>query len=277
MANPDTAKQDVQTTVTHPYETVPMLLATGQGRSGTTVLTKALAEHHQVYSNRVESNVMHDVLDAGHRSSSMTSRISQMVVPRAEHDLVFRRMLFALLFPTDGWDQDELPAAVSTFSAMDIGPAEFAVESFSGIHFANIIRNGIEVVSSRMAHRVMGSQTFENQCTAWAAGRRMVQWGEGRDDFTLIRHEDLLDETACRDTFDHLFQRSGLPHDKSSADYVLKFRRNQTHYEHESDEDKKDLTKRLNRWEVWTKEQRKMFVDICGETMEFYGYSIPAF
>ena len=221
---------------------------------------------------------MNDVLHAGFRSSTIQSRIRQMVLPRADHDRVFKRMLYELLFPTHAWDEQHngtLPAALSTFSGMNPESAEFAVQSLSGIHFANIVRNGIEVVASRMAHRVMKQHPFEDQCKAWACGQAMAQWGEGREDFTLIRHEELLEEWTCRKTFENLFQRCGLAHDESAANYILNTKRNQTSYQQESDQ-QTDLSDRQQRWNFWTDQQKQTFRDLCGETMDFFGYSIPA-
>lgn len=259
----------------HPYAEVPLLLATGQGRSGTTVLTKALAEHTGVYSNRVESNVMKDVLLAGRASSTMPSRVRQMVLPRSQHDLVFRGMLLHLLFPANNWESEQPPLAISTFSAMNAEAAEFAIRVFPRIHFANIVRHGVEVVASRMVHRALGKHPFEEHCHAWAASREMADWGAEREDFTLIRHESLLEEHTCRQTFAELFERAGLKHDEATVDYVLNQKFNQTSYDHESG-DQDDLTRRQDRWDHWSESQQATFIDICGSTMEFFGYQLPA-
>jgi Sulfotransferase family len=259
----------------HSLDEIRWLVVTGQGRSGTTALTKAVAEHPQVCSNRVESNVMKDVLLAGHSSSSVESRVRQMVLPREEHDRVFRQMLTRLLFPQHLWSRDEPPKRLSTFSAMSADAADFAVAALPGIHIANIVRNGIEVVASRMAHRVLGSHSFEHNCMAWAAAMDMAKWGNERDDFTLIRHDQLLNPHTCRKSMSVLQVRAGLDPSDSMAEYLLSQQRNQTTYDSESPEQAGDLSRRIERWTQWSDAQRSMFEDICAPVMEYFGYSIP--
>jgi hypothetical protein len=258
------------------FNGIPWLLATGQGRSGTTVLTRALAAHPRICSNRVESNVLKDVLLAGHASCTMPSRQRQMVLSRSDHDEAFRRFVTGLLFPARLWSEpEEPPAALSTFSAMNPDAADYAATILPGIHFANIVRNGVEVVASRMVHHTLGQHTFDEHCIAWAAAAEMVQWGSGRDDFTLIRHEDLLDADCCRRAFGRLLERAGLPHDERCANYVLETRRNQTTWTHESPGESGTLERRVDRWRHWTDEQRETFRRICGAAMDYFGYRMP--
>ena len=261
--------------VSHAFENVPLLLATGQGRSGTTVLTKSLAAHPEIYSNLVESNVLNDVCVAGRNSSTMPSRIRQMVLPREQHDLVFRRMLLDLLFPADRWDGEHPPSTLSTFSAMTPEAAEFAITVFPGIHFANIVRHGVEVVASRMVHRTLGQQSFEDHCHAWANAQQMAEWGADRPEFTLVRQEHLLKRESCERAFATLFSRAGVREDSACTDYVMEHRYNQTRYDGEPDENNADLSTRIERWNKWSDRQRDTFVKICGPTMDYFGYPIP--
>ena len=259
----------------NPFDEIRWLVVTGQGRSGTTALTKAVAEHPHVCSNRVESNVMKDVLLAGYSSSKVESRIRQMVLPREEHDRVFRQMLTRLFFPQSLWSRDEPPQRLSTFSAMSADAADFAVAALPGIHFANIVRNGVEVVASRMAHRVLGKHSFEHNCMAWAAALDMARWGNDRQDFTLIRHEQLLSPDTCRESMRLLQVRAGLNPSDSVAEYLLSQQRNQTTYDSESLDQAGDLSRRIERWTHWSADQRAMFEDICAPVMKYFGYSIP--
>ena len=180
-----------------------------------------------------------------------------MVLSPDQHDAVFRKMLTDLLFPKSLWDKPEMPAALSTFSAMDPDAAEFAVQIFPEIHFANIVRNGIEVVASRSVHRVLGQHSFEEQCLAWAAAVDMVHWGRERHDFSVIRHEDLLEEESCRAAVDQLLNRAGLASSQAVADHFLTQRRNQTSMELESEEEAADLSLRHKRWQAWDRRAAK--------------------
>ncbi len=259
----------------HPLENIRLILVTGQGRSGTTVLTKALAAHPDIYSNRVESNVMLQVLEVVQTNLTKKSHVAQMQVTRERHDLLFRCLLLHLQFPVENSDFPQKPSAISTYSAIRPDLTEYASAIFPGMHFVCIVRNGIEVVSSRMAHRNMRVHAFDDQCRAWAVAPKMVRWGEGRTDFSLIRQEQLLDPESCRATFSDLFEQVGLDDHPGSADYVMENQWNQTVIEAEVEADRGDLNKRNERWKFWDDNQRQTFVDICGSSMEYFGYEIP--
>jgi hypothetical protein len=158
---------------------------------------------------------------------------------------------------------------------MNAEAAEFAAAALPGIHFANIVRNGIEVVASRMVHRVLGQHSFEEQCLAWAASVDMARWGKPRNDFTLIRHEQLLDRGGCQQAMQLLQRHAGLPESDSIASYLLSEYRNQTTYESETADQAANLSRRGERWHVWTSVQRSIFEDICGTAMRYFGYRIP--
>ena len=55
--------------------------------------------------------------------------------------------------------------------------AEFLVEFIPNIQIVNIVRNGLEVVASRIAHAHIGKRTFEEHCVAWSAAEDMIELG----------------------------------------------------------------------------------------------------
>ena len=61
----------------------------------------------------------------------------------------------------------------------------------------------------------------EQICTQrWAALIKMVDGAGDRDNFILVRHENLRDEERVDATFDTIFDRIGLDCDNSCADFV---------------------------------------------------------
>ena len=256
-----------------------LLLATGQARSGTTVLTKCIAEHPQVHSTGVESNVLNDIVNASMRGSTMRDRRDQMVVSLQDYHAAFRRLIVDILWPSEKmfagkFTPQSPPKAVSTFSSLKVENADELVNMFPDIHIACIVRNGIEVVASRMNHEHIGKLTFEEHCRAWSRAVDMVRWGEDKDCFTLVLHENLLDpETAARQ-FDQLFDNAGLTRSNQPLQLLQQRDHHRTRVEGESDDDQRDMSKRRQRWRYWTGQQRKMFIDICGEAMGYFGYAI---
>ena len=258
----------------HTFTNLPFLLVTGIGRSGTTALTKCLMQHSRIFSNGVESNVFFDVMQAAHGGCTIQSRKRQMVRSQEEYNAIFRQSMLQLLFD-DSQDTAVGCKAYSTFSAMAPETADYVKQVFTQIRFLNIIRDGIEVVSSRMSHRVFGTHSFEQNCEVWNRCLHMVEWGMDHECFVLIRHEWLLDRSKIHKVFQSLFEPIQLSDPSPCCDYLLANRKNATNFPGEQEQRAQRLESRKERWNLWSDEQKSIFKDLCGGTMSKLGYEIP--
>ena len=259
-------------------ERLPFLLVSGVGRSGTTVTTKALGQHAGILSNGVESNVMYDVIAAAHAGCTMRSRKRQMVQTPEVYDAIFRRSLLSLVFDLADQPQDSI-AAISTYAAMTADVADYALRLFPRMTMVYLLRNGIEVVSSRMQYESFKSDSFEHQCQVWNRSVRMLLWGKDKPRFFLLRHERLLEPDSLVAELHSLFERTGLEYDDQVVRYFLEFQSRRpgfsTGFPGESSQQQMRLTSRTERWNLWSEEQRATFRRLCGESMEAAGYTIP--
>lgn len=258
----------------HPYSDLPIILITGIGRSGTTVVTKSIQQHPEVYSNGVESNAISDFMSAALKNCTLESRKRQLVVTQETYEKEVQDFLLRIRFPVDQ-SPAKTPKALSTFTAMTSDVAEFANSVFGKVVWVCIIRNGIEVVSSRMAHRNFGKQSFRENCLTWNRAGDMFGWANTHENAVVLRHEELHQPVLADQKLARLFGKAGIENNPKCLDYFSRVKRNSTSVEKESEKVQQDLTLRHERWKFWTDEERETFKEVCGSQMELMGYPIP--
>ncbi len=256
----------------HPYESLPVLILTGVGRSGTTVLRHSISAHPDVHSTETENNIIHDVLETARHNCTFPSRKGTMHVAQPAYDRQFRLLLLNLLWPSPRRGS-ERPGMLVASSDLSPERAEYFLQCFPGGRIACIVRNGIAVVSSRMKHPNFCEVPFEKHCEAWTNAAAMKDWGAGRPEFGLVRQEALLDENTARTSLEALLEKIGLPFSDACLKVVNE---NQYHPTEEAGENAgQDLAGREERWQSWTEAQRDTFNRICSDAMTSLEYSVP--
>ena len=252
---------------------LPFVLVSGQARSGTTVLTQAMAAHPDVFSNGMENTWMRDVLDLLAANVDNQSRMRQCLVSPEQFVASFREATFKILFPDKVWPA-KLPQAVSTFSSLKHEVFEQLTQLLPRVKLLNIVRNGVEVVSSRMIHRHIGAWSFEDHCEAWARSVDVVEWAEGQPYFMLVRHEQLLGD-GTGELFRAIQAWIGLDYSDRCHEFVLQNLINTTGQSDEPITQPGHLKNRIDRCRNWTAEQKGIFEEVCSDGMAYFGYRIP--
>jgi hypothetical protein len=258
----------------HPYEGLPLVLACGVGRSGTTALRHGLSAHPDVHSTGNENNIVYDVLATARHNCTFPSRKATMHVARPAYDRQFRLLLLNLLWPEPRRGRRR-PQALLASCDLTAERADYFVRAFPGGRMVYIVRNGIAVVASRMTHPNFEPDGFEAHCRRWRAARDMAEWGEGRDDFLLVRQEDFLAVETAEAAVREMLGFMRLRECRACVEVLTKRRFHPTEAKGEGEAAGQDLEKRKERWRLWTEEQREMFREICGPAMEYFGYEMP--
>ena len=271
----------------HRFENLPLVLVTGQARSGTTVLTHAFAAHPKIRSNLKESSIVGDIAAVLRVNLDKPGRRNDLTITPQKLALNMRRFLLHSLFPesdtTDSQDHPspDIPRAISTFSSLRVEDLDFVTRIFPSLIIANIYRNGVEVVASRMTHSHIGPQVeFEQHCIAWAHATDSLQWGVEKTNFVPFPHHDLLDRNKTNLLFKQVLDQVGIRDPEPCVDFVHTNVINtnnspELHSVAGTASTNANLSKRIERWRDWTDHQRIIFELKCGETMQSLGFPVP--
>jgi hypothetical protein len=250
------------------------MIASGLGRSGTTVLRNCICSHPQIAGCNAENNYIHDLMRAADQNMEYGDRVKNMVVTEAAYWSLHQQLLLRLIWPTDKLADVANKKVISTYSMLDPRAAIGLEKSFPKLVICYIIRNGIEVVSSYMSFAPFKHMTFTQICQLWSHRLDMYQFANQHANVFLFRHEWLLQPSRFLDTLSQALEFVGLENDplcESPIQTVF----HPTRYRGESKQDVADLSRRNERWKYWSQPQRDEFVLLCGEAMKTQGYEIP--
>ena len=255
------------------------LFLAGVGRSGTTALRRGLGLHPQIYYEGKENNVVQDVLEAARENCRRPSRIAAMCIPQAEYDQAFHRLITDLVWP----DSTQRAAPVWLAAINPPGPLlDYLVQVFPQARVLGLVRNGIEVVCSRMAYDSFAQFPFEAHCQTWLRTEGVVDWGERNPErFRLFRHEWMYQPERLRVELQQLFGWLGLADSDAVAKRFLERVDHPTGAPPESqgdwtsDQRAAYFSRKSQGWRDWTSEQRASFRTMCQSLMDRFGYELP--
>ena len=257
----------------HPFSELPLILASGVGRSGTTVLRNCLAAHPAVASYNHECNYIFELM----RAVTLHIERSPEPAPAGKADFLqlHRRALLELYWAQADWKNPQKYSALSTYSMLDPRAAIGLKEVFPRLAICYIVRNGIEVVSSFCSFEAFQHLSFEQVCKLWALRHDMFQYQSSREHVFLFRHHWMLDQPdRLKQEMSDAFGSIGMTfHDDCLTPLAKQF--HPTRFSGESRDAARDPAQRVDRWKLWTDDQRSTFATVCGEAMAAYGYEIP--
>lgn len=253
-----------------------VLLITGTGRSGTTILRKTMGMHPSVYYRGNENNIFVDMLSCFHHNCTYPSRKVAMELNQAAYNESVRDTIFRFLLP----NSRALKRSHNYFqiySALKPELLDYLKEIFPNIYILQIVRNGIEVISSRTKYEGFSSNSFRDHIDKWNLGIEVSKKCKDifGDHYKLIRHDTFLDEDATRAQMQEICKWLGIDYDEKLTANIMSSKVHPTSIEDESSEASNDLKLRSERWKYWDEEHIKMFKDMASDHMEYLGYKIP--
>ena len=253
----------------HPLIDSRFCVVSGIGRSGTTVLRKSLELHPLINSTKTENNLVYDLLSA--LDTSVTKRSNAIKVSNKEHFNLFKNLIIETSFP---YCRD-----LKKINALCCDLSEGALSQLMKLFNEQckvlyIIRNGIEVVASRMLKPQFTHFSFEENCRIWARSMRVVDSAKGCSNFLLLRHENMFREKNLYNMYQKICNHLDLELHESCIDFALNTYCHPTML-NDKDSNLSSIKSRIKRWATFSDKQKNIFGEICGDTMDFFNYEFP--
>ena len=147
------------------------------------------------------------------------------------------------------------------------------VNLFPKLKGVYIIRNGIDVVQSRIHYPSFSSDPFSKHCETWKSHVDKYRYLSKANSAMEVRHEQLI--ANPNDVFQRIFHFLGVNYQTYPIKFVQSTLISQPDNQNRQGVDVKNLIGIRNpAYKNWSREQRETFKRICGETMSELGYEI---
>ena len=259
------------------------LFLSGVGRSGTTALRRSLGLHEQVYYNGLENNAVQDLIEVAMRNCTLPTRKRCMAIGQREYNLLFRNLIHKLIWPED--ERSDRPVYMAAINPQ-ANQLDYMRQVFPGCKFVSLVRNGIEVVSSRMKYPSFAAASFSAHCQVWNRSAEVHRWAScNPEDCLILRHEWFYQPQRMNQWMLKLSNMLGIEYSPLPEQAILQSLQHPTSsrmpmgpadFANSTIQDKKRyFQSKRERWRSWTNQQRQRFTDLCAAPMRQLGYELP--
>ena len=143
-----------------------------------------------------------------------------------------------------------------------------------GTRFIYLVRNGIEVVHSMGRFPSFRDTDMKERCRIWSTRADAYRYLLTHPGAVTIRHENFLADPGH--ALEPLWEKLNIEPSAAPSDYASTHVVHPLGDERTSEGSARDAIRaRVSPWEQWSEEDRKLFTEMCGETMTALGYFCP--
>lgn len=260
------------------------IFVVGSGRSGTSILLQALGAHDDILAFPGEAPFLTSIGGNARLLSADNSDyyLSSLKITPA----YFFNSLAKLAIESAGGENYALKLSVKNLLKTKRRPNNWATKTFPtqnvyfgllnvfpNAKFIYIFRNGIDVVHSMSKYHGFKDFGFEERCKAWSDSIKKYQFLLNYSNALCLRHEDLV--LNPDNFFSLVFDFLKIEHQSECVYFASN---TLIHSLDKPDQKKSQILDHFKTRESpfvqWTNSQKRIFIDLCSESMELMNYRI---
>ncbi|MBX2881886.1 MAG: sulfotransferase family protein [Granulosicoccus sp.] len=256
------------------------IFISGIGRSGTSAVISALAEHKQVIKpDRVGEGpfvqaFLNFLCDYEGVSADRDYHLKNYQLEEPQRAQLFATLMSQLQYGKDVAQAPDSEKYWIVKVSLKSDTFAKAQEIFGDVKVVYVIRNGIEVVNSARHFKGFANLNFEQLCRRWTASQVSLGYLMNQRCCALIRHEDLVSDPYT--VFESAFKKLDLQQDSAPAEFIDSTLFNSSfNKSSKGGEVSKVFSNRLACWDEWSKAEQQTFIDICDASMQELDFYRP--